>query len=101
MEKEALIIGTNDGCLLLHVVDSETTETVGRVEGGVKSIASSPDGDLLAVTAGLGQLLVMTHDWEVLYETALDPQNVQWRVLPALNFKHRFLGEVMGSILLF
>ncbi|KAJ6833332.1 elongator complex protein 1 [Iris pallida] len=75
MEKEALIIGTNDGCLLLHVVDSKTTETVGRVEGGVKSIASSPDGDLLAVTAGLGQLLVMTHDWEVLYETALDPQN--------------------------
>lgn len=73
MEKEALMIGTLDGCLVLHTVDVKTTEVVGRVEGGVKSISASPDGALLAVTAGLGQLLVMTHDWEVLYETELDP----------------------------
>lgn len=72
MEKEALLIGTLNGSLLLHVVDVKTTEVVGRVEGGVKNISSSPDGALLAVTAGLGQLLVMTHDWEVLYETELD-----------------------------
>lgn len=69
MEKEALIIGTADGCLILHTVDLNSFEIVGRVEGGVKSIASSPDGALIAVTAGFGQLLVMTCDWEVLYET--------------------------------
>lgn len=74
MEKEALVIGTSSGCLLLHIIELKTTEVVGRVEGGVKSISASPDGALLAVTAGLGQLLVMTHDWEVLYETELDPQ---------------------------
>lgn len=72
MEKEALIIGSANGCLLLYNVDDKNVETVGRVEGGVKSIASSPDGALLSVTTGLGQLLVMTHDWEVLYENSLD-----------------------------
>lgn len=74
MEKESLLLGSADGCLLLYNVEERTTEVVGRVEGGVKTIASSPDGALLSVTTGLGQLLVMTHDWEVLFETSIDPQ---------------------------
>lgn len=72
MEKESLIIGTFSGLLLLHMVDGNSTEVVGRVEGGVKSISPSPDGDLLAVTTGLGQLLVLTHDWDVLYEVMFE-----------------------------
>ncbi|XP_010260096.1 PREDICTED: elongator complex protein 1 [Nelumbo nucifera] len=72
MEKEALIVGTTDGYLLLHTGDGKTTEVVGRVEGGVKSITPSPDGALLAVITGFGRLLVMTHDWELLYETTLE-----------------------------
>jgi elongator complex protein 1 len=72
IEKEALIIGSTYGCLLLYSVDEKNVETVGKVEGGVKSIASSPDGALLCVTTGLGQLLVMTHDWELLYENSLN-----------------------------
>ncbi|KAI5012083.1 hypothetical protein ZWY2020_024217 [Hordeum vulgare] len=75
MEKESLLLGSLDGCLLLYNVEERTTEVVGRVEGGVKTIASSPDGALLSVTTGLGQLLVMTHDWEVLFETSIDPQS--------------------------
>lgn len=78
MEKEAIIIGTMNGYLLLHNVDDNTTEVVGRVEGGVKNIAPSPDGAVLAVTTGLGQILVMTHDWEVLYETTLDPAELDF-----------------------
>ncbi|XP_021771209.1 elongator complex protein 1-like isoform X1 [Chenopodium quinoa] len=78
LEKEALIIGTSSGFLLLYVVDCNATEVVGRVDGGVKCISPSPDGDLLAVTTGLGQLLVMTHDWDVLYEKAFEdhPEDV-------------------------
>ncbi|KAK2978096.1 hypothetical protein RJ640_009260 [Escallonia rubra] len=72
MEKEALIIGTSDGLLLLHNVDETSTEIVGRVEGGVKCISPSPDGDLLAVVTGFSQILVMTHDWDLLYETSLE-----------------------------
>ncbi|KAL4188965.1 hypothetical protein AMTRI_Chr08g163090 [Amborella trichopoda] len=73
IEKEALIVGTSHGYILLLTVDSdETTEVVGRVEGGVKSICCSPDGAVLSVAAGNGQLLVMTQDWDVLYETMLE-----------------------------
>ncbi|KAL8159767.1 hypothetical protein V2J09_001304 [Rumex salicifolius] len=72
MEKESLIIGTSSGLLLLLMVDGNNTEIVGRLEGGVKSISPSPDGDLLAVTTGLGQLLVLTHDWDVLHEVMFE-----------------------------
>lgn len=72
MEKEALIIGTSSGVLLLYNVDDNVMEVVGRVEGGVKCISPSPDGDLLCIITGVGQMLVMTHDWDLLYETALE-----------------------------
>lgn len=73
MEKESLLLGSSTGCLLLYNVDEKTTDVVGRLEGGVKTIASSPDGALISVTTGFGQLLIMTNDWEVLFETSLDP----------------------------
>lgn len=78
MEKEALMVGTSSGLLLLHNVDDNATEIVGRVEGGVKCISPSPDGDLLAIISGCGRILVMTHDWDVLYENTFDdpPEDV-------------------------
>ncbi|XP_031270425.1 elongator complex protein 1-like isoform X1 [Pistacia vera] len=81
MEKEALIVGTSDGLLQLHGVDGNSTEVVGKVEGGVRCISPSPDGDLLAVISGFGQLLVMTHDWDLLYENPLEdlPEGVDVR----------------------
>ncbi|XP_038688914.1 elongator complex protein 1 isoform X2 [Tripterygium wilfordii] len=72
MEKEALLIGTSNGLLLLHSVDDNSTEVVGRVEGSVKSISPSPDGDMLGIVTGFGQVLVMTHDWDLLYEIGLE-----------------------------
>jgi len=82
MEKEALIIGTSYGLLLLYTADVNTTEIVGRLEGGVKCISPSPDGDLLGVITGFGQILVMTPDWDVLYEMALDdlPEDIDVRM---------------------
>ncbi|KAH6803923.1 IKI3 family protein [Perilla frutescens var. frutescens] len=72
MEKEALIIGTSKGHLLLNSVDDDATEIVGQVEGGVACISPSPDGDLLAMITGFGQILVMNVDWDLLYEMPLD-----------------------------
>ncbi|KAL3626817.1 Elongator complex protein 1 [Castilleja foliolosa] len=72
MEKEALIIGTSNGLLLLHSVDDNATEVVGRVEGGIRCISPSPDGDLFAMITGFGQILVMNLDWDLLYEIPLD-----------------------------
>lgn len=75
MEKEALIVGTGNGLLLLYNVDDNgSTEVVGQVEGGVKCISPSPDGDLLGIVTGFGQVLVMTHDWDLLYENALEEE---------------------------
>lgn len=74
MERESLLLGSSSGCLLLYNVEEKTTQIVGRLEGGVSTIASSPDGALISVTTGFGQLLVITQDWEVLFETSLDPQ---------------------------
>ncbi|KAI9128356.1 hypothetical protein K1719_001349 [Acacia pycnantha] len=71
MEKEALIVGTLNGLILLHSLDTNTTEVVGKVDGGIKCISPSPDGELLGIITGFAQILVMTHDWELLYETAL------------------------------
>nr|KYP75449.1 Putative elongator complex protein 1 [Cajanus cajan] len=74
MEKEALLLGTSNGLLLLHTVDDDdddATQVVGRLDGGVNAVSLSPDGELVAVTTGFAQLLVMTLDWDVLYETPL------------------------------
>lgn len=75
IEQEALIVGTSTGDLVLVVPASNTVEVVGKVEGGVKTIASSPDGALLIVATGFGQLLAMTQDWDVLYEVSYDLDN--------------------------
>lgn len=72
MEKEALLVGTSRGLLLLHSADDNASQVVGGVDGGVKCISASPDGDLLAILSGSGQILVMTQDWDLLYETALE-----------------------------
>lgn len=76
MEKESLIVGTSNGLLLLYTVDTDnaTQQVVGNVEGGVNCISPSPDGELLAVITGFGQILVMTHDWDLLYEIPLHDQ---------------------------
>lgn len=76
MEKESLIVGTSNGLLLLYTVDTNnaTQPVVGNVEGGVNCISPSPDGELLAVITGFGQILVMTHDWDLLYEMPLHDQ---------------------------
>ena len=70
-EKESLLIGTSRGLLLVHEVESNVTELVGNIEGGVKCLSPSPTGDLLGLISGFGQLLVMTYDWDLMYERAV------------------------------
>ncbi|KAF3527012.1 hypothetical protein F2Q69_00049044 [Brassica cretica] len=70
-EKESLLIGTSRGFLIVHEVKSNVTELVGNIEGGVKCLSPSPTGDLLGLISGFGMLLVMTYDWDLMYERAL------------------------------
>ncbi|KAJ4977593.1 hypothetical protein NE237_008373 [Protea cynaroides] len=80
--------------LMLHAWDGSATEVVGQVEGGVKFIAPSPDGALIVIITGFGQIMVMTHDWELLYETAIGdhPKNVD---VPSRTIKS-FHGSSIG-----
>lgn len=74
MEQENLVVGTAEGELLSVFLPVQSVEVVGKVEGGILQMSSSPDGELLAVATGLGLLLLMNQDWEVLYEISLDEQ---------------------------
>lgn len=46
-------------------------QEVGSLQGGLLAMAASPDGELLLLVTGAGQLLVMTQDWDQLYEVPL------------------------------
>lgn len=94
-EKESLLIGTSCGLLLVHNVESNATELVGNIEGGVKCVSPSPTGDLLGLITGFGQLLVMTYDWVLMYERAIEevPEGVYVRkdplpLLPKFSLVH-------------
>ncbi|EFJ51885.1 hypothetical protein VOLCADRAFT_87528, partial [Volvox carteri f. nagariensis] len=77
LELDALCIATRGGAIaLLHVGDGSTRylEQVGDIDGGVACLEWSPDGELLAILSGTGNLLVMNQAWELLSEgPALGP----------------------------
>lgn len=61
--------------LVLQVVEVSDSglevQEVGSLQGGLLAMAASPDGELLLLVTGVGQLLVMTQDWDQLYEVSL------------------------------
>ena len=58
---------------MVEISDSgQEVQEVGSLKGGLLAMAASPDGELLLLATGLGQLLVMTQDWDLLYEVSLD-----------------------------
>jgi elongator complex protein 1 len=71
-EKEVLVLGLAAGDILQFDPSAQEVEVVGNIEGGVVSMVLSPDGELLVVATGLGQLLLMTQDWDVLYEVSVN-----------------------------
>jgi elongator complex protein 1 len=71
MDNEVLVVGTRSGHLLSVLVSSRSVEVVGNVQGGIIQMSASPDGELLAISTGLGMLLLMTPEWDVLYEIPL------------------------------
>ncbi|KAL2642617.1 hypothetical protein R1flu_010204 [Riccia fluitans] len=72
LEKEALVLAMASGDILQLTPSTRELEVVGAVAGGIVSMALSPDGELLVVATGAGQLLLMTQDWDVLYENPLN-----------------------------
>lgn len=71
LEEDALLVAIEAGDLLLLRPPAHDVEVVGRVDGGIVSVAASPDGEVIALATGFGQILLMTQDWDVLYEVSL------------------------------
>ncbi|KAJ2385127.1 putative elongator complex protein 1, partial [Coemansia sp. RSA 2603] len=73
MEKESVFVALRSGDIFSINVGSGSwdVETVGTVDSGISGCAWSPDDEVLAVVTGEGQLLLMTQEFDVLYEFAL------------------------------
>lgn len=78
-EFESVCIITATGEFLLIAVDSNSSgdaevELVGMVECGVASACWSPDQELCAIITNEYNLLMMTTDWDVIFEVPLDDE---------------------------
>lgn len=66
---------------LVHLEPSPTApgpvELVGSIEGGASAARWSPDAELLALITASRNLLLMTKEWDVLYETPI-PESVPY-----------------------
>ena len=72
LELDSVCLSLSSGALVLvHTETHEVTE-VGSVDGGITEVQWSPDGDVLAMITGSGNLLVMNLEWEALAEVALE-----------------------------
>ena len=70
VEQEKCVIGTSEGGLMTY--DGESgVEQAGTLDSAVLAIEVSPDGQLIAVLTGSGQLLLMSPFWEAEAETSV------------------------------
>lgn len=70
VEQEKCVIGTSQGSLMTY--DGESgVEQLGTLDSAVLAIEVSPDGQLIAIVTGSGQLLLMDAFWEVEAETSV------------------------------
>ena len=76
MDNDVLVVGMRSGQILSVLVSSRSVEVVGNVRGGILRMSSSPDGELLVIATGLRTLLLMTPEWDVLYEIPLADNEV-------------------------
>ena len=71
LELDSVCLSLSSGSLVLVHAETHAVEEVGSIEGGISAMEWSPDGDVLAMVTGAGNLLVMSQEWEVLSEVAL------------------------------
>ena len=68
INNDSLTVCLSTGHILSVEIDTQQVSEVGCIEGGVAGIQYGPDGELVALVSGLGQLILMTSGWEVLME---------------------------------
>lgn len=71
LELDSVCLSLASGALLLVHSNTQAVDEVGCVENGIIDLKWSPDGDILALITGNGNLLIMSQEWEALAEIAL------------------------------
>lgn len=71
LENDALVVALASGELLQLLTESQEIEEVGSIDGGIAALEVSPDGELLAIISGSGNLLLMNNEWQLLAEVPL------------------------------
>lgn len=71
-ELDALVCAHSNGTLAVIDINARDGEEIGAMDGGICGIAWSSNQEMLAVVTGVGTILVMNTQWEVLHETQLD-----------------------------
>ena len=71
LELDAVSVSLSSGTIALVHTDSEEVEEVGCVDSGILALEWSPDGEVLAMITGSGNLLIMSQEWEALSEVSL------------------------------
>lgn len=70
---DSLCLGFSSGSIVMIELGNEVTPTsveeVGVIDGGISSMAWSPDGEMVAIIGGYGQCLLMSSGWDVLMES--------------------------------
>ncbi|XP_059175274.1 putative elongator complex protein 1 [Physella acuta] len=75
-DQQAVCVAGADGKLALwNTSNSKDFECVGEVDGGITAICWSPDMELIVITTGAGQLLLMTREFDVISETSMYPHH--------------------------
>lgn len=73
-ELDALVCACTDGALATVDVEARFADEIGSLDGGIRALAWSSDQEKLAMVTGVGTLVVMNQQWDVLHE-------VQWEAL--------------------
>lgn len=59
LELEALCVALSSGVLLLVHVERREAEEVGCIDGGILALEWSPDGEVLVLVSGHGDIIMM------------------------------------------
>lgn len=100
MNSDALTVGLSTGHILSVVIETRQVTEVGCIDGGVAGMRYSPDGELIALVSGLGQMMVMTSGWEVLMEVCVVDvacDAPQGTAVAEADAEHLMRGELPGG----
>ncbi|KAI9189144.1 putative elongator complex protein 1 [Blastocladiella emersonii ATCC 22665] len=71
-ETDSLYLAFHAGDLVSIQPADGTTAPIGSITGGVAACAWSPDEELVVIVTGLGNVMVMTRDFDLLVETPIE-----------------------------